>query len=87
MWERQGIEAISPPLFCYPERSEGSQRLENTRFFPVLGMTDQGKLRFGNGFQASLWLAKSGKTSQAKKPVCFMAALDRAAIRKGSSSR
>jgi hypothetical protein len=37
------IEAISKPVFCHPERSEGSQPFENTRFFASLRMTYQGK--------------------------------------------
>jgi hypothetical protein len=40
------IEAISKAVFCHPERSEGSQPFENTRFFASLRMTDQGKLKF-----------------------------------------
>jgi hypothetical protein len=32
-------EAISKPIFCHPERSEGSQAFKKTRFFAALRMT------------------------------------------------
>jgi hypothetical protein len=30
---------MARPIFCHPERSEGSQALENSRFFAALRMT------------------------------------------------
>jgi hypothetical protein len=35
-------------LFCHPERSEGSQLLENAEFLAALRMTNQGDLGFCN---------------------------------------
>jgi hypothetical protein len=40
------LEAISKSVLCHPERSEGSQPFENTRFFASLRMTYQGKPGF-----------------------------------------
>jgi hypothetical protein len=36
---RERLEAMAKPIFCHPERSEGSQALENSRFFAALRMT------------------------------------------------
>jgi hypothetical protein len=37
-------------FFCHPERSEGSQVIENSRFFASLRMTETKILGFGNDF-------------------------------------
>jgi hypothetical protein len=37
-------------FICHPERSEGSQIYENTRFFAALRMTFKGKPYFATGY-------------------------------------
>jgi hypothetical protein len=36
-------------FFCHPERNEGSQVIENSRFFASLRMTTYKSLGFGSG--------------------------------------
>jgi len=47
---------------CHPERSEGSQVLENTRFFALLRMTDRLDRGFFSGI--ALWHRRLGSRTR-----------------------
>jgi hypothetical protein len=51
------------PFKTYPERSEGSQLLENAKFFVSFRMTFSVNLRFRNRFQVHVLEAGSGERS------------------------